>query len=147
MQPYDITTMGAFLNRPRFGYKCIIRQNFIESPCGYNHGYNLYDAQPFSYGDDHLYWKATSSVLLFSLSLVFLIKTIKQVCELNEICFRNRLKRFQCRWITVDEARGKFCLPHNFITLRPRQNGHHFPDDICKHILLNESVEIQFKSH
>ena len=27
-----------------------------------------------------------------------------------------------------------------FNTLRPRQNGHHFPDDILKCIFLNENV-------
>ena len=28
------------------------------------------------------------------------------------------------------------------VTLRPRQNGHHFPDDIFKHSFLNENVSI-----
>ena len=32
-----------------------------------------------------------------------------------------------------------------FNTLRPRQNGRHFPDDIFKHILLNENVWISLK--
>ena len=30
---------------------------------------------------------------------------------------------------------------HTIITLRPRQNGRHFPDDIFKRILLNEKVK------
>ena len=30
-------------------------------------------------------------------------------------------------------------------TLRPRQNGHHFPDDISKGIFLNENVWISIK--
>ena len=30
-------------------------------------------------------------------------------------------------------------------TLRPRQNGHHFPDDIFKCIFLNENVWISVK--
>ena len=35
---------------------------------------------------------------------------------------------------------------HNIVnTLRPRQNGHHFPDDIFKWILLNENIWIQIK--
>ena len=29
-----------------------------------------------------------------------------------------------------------------FNTLRPRQNGHHFPDDILKWIFLNENIQI-----
>ena len=32
-----------------------------------------------------------------------------------------------------------------FNTLRPRQNGHHFPDDIFKYIFLNENVFISIK--
>ena len=32
-----------------------------------------------------------------------------------------------------------------FNTLRPRQNGRHFPDDICKWIFLNENVGISIK--
>ena len=31
-------------------------------------------------------------------------------------------------------------------TLRPRQNDHHFPDDISKCIFLNENVRIAIKS-
>ena len=39
------------------------------------------------------------------------------------------------------------CGPGKFsnITLRPRQNGHHFTDDIFKCILLNENVWISLK--
>ena len=33
------------------------------------------------------------------------------------------------------------------ITLRPRQNGRHFPDDIFKYIFLNENVWIWLRSH
>ena len=33
-----------------------------------------------------------------------------------------------------------------FNTLRPRQNGHHFPDDIWKCIFLNENVQILIKN-
>ena len=43
-------------------------------------------------------------------------------------------------------ARGCRPLVHNclarFNTLRPRQNGHHFPDNIFKCIFLNEKVQI-----
>ena len=34
----------------------------------------------------------------------------------------------------------------NFNTLRPRQDGRHFPDDIFKYIFLNENVWISIKS-
>ena len=34
---------------------------------------------------------------------------------------------------------------HCIKTLRPRQNGHHFPDDIFKYIFLNENVWISHK--
>ena len=37
-----------------------------------------------------------------------------------------------------------FIMPIN--TLRPRQNGHHFPDDIFKCIFLNENVWIMIKN-
>ena len=33
----------------------------------------------------------------------------------------------------------------SFNTLRPRQNGRHFPDDIFKCIFLNENVRISIK--
>ena len=32
-----------------------------------------------------------------------------------------------------------------FNTLRPRQNGHHLPDDLFKHIFLNENIMISIK--
>ena len=32
--------------------------------------------------------------------------------------------------------------PLGFNTLRPRQNGRQFPDDICKRIFLNQNVRI-----
>ena len=34
---------------------------------------------------------------------------------------------------------------HNVYSLRPRQNGHHLPDDIFKCIFLNENVGISLK--
>ena len=37
-------------------------------------------------------------------------------------------------------------LDINFNTLRPRQNGRHFPDDIFKCIFLNENVIISIKN-
>ena len=38
-----------------------------------------------------------------------------------------------------------FSYFHNFNTLRPRQDGRHFPDDIFKCIFLNENVLISIK--
>ena len=41
---------------------------------------------------------------------------------------------------------GTFFFRVSFInTLRPRQNGRHFPDDIFKRIFLNENVRISIK--
>ena len=37
------------------------------------------------------------------------------------------------------------CWNRGFNTLRPRQNGHHFADDIFKSIFLNENVLISIK--
>ena len=39
----------------------------------------------------------------------------------------------------------KMLRSDSFITLRPRQNGRHFTDDIFKHIFLNENVWIPIK--
>ena len=40
----------------------------------------------------------------------------------------------------------KYCIAMcTFNTLRPRQNGHHFPDDLFKHIFLNENIMISIK--
>ena len=36
-------------------------------------------------------------------------------------------------------------VPHNIKTLRPIQNGHHFPDDISNCMFLNENVWISIK--
>ena len=35
--------------------------------------------------------------------------------------------------------------PHHVNTLRPRQNGRHFPDDIFKCIFLNENIWISIE--
>ena len=42
-----------------------------------------------------------------------------------------------CMWLQLQCA-----LLYHFNTLRPRQNGRHFPDNILKCILLNENVSI-----
>ena len=44
-------------------------------------------------------------------------------------------------WLCDDFCRGKLLVN----TLRPRQNGRHFADDICKCIFLNENVWISIK--
>ena len=41
--------------------------------------------------------------------------------------------------------RDGYCLLWHVNTLRPRQDGHHFPDDIFKRIFLNENVWISIK--
>ena len=38
-----------------------------------------------------------------------------------------------------------FCIKNDVNTLRPRQNGRHFADDVFKHILLNENAWISIK--
>ena len=40
---------------------------------------------------------------------------------------------------------GNDCAASMFNSLRPRQNGRHFPDDTFKHIFLNENVRISIK--
>ena len=42
---------------------------------------------------------------------------------------------------TRKTSKLQFC-PFMINTLRPRQNGRHFPDDICEHIFLNEIIGI-----
>ena len=39
----------------------------------------------------------------------------------------------------------KYCLQTRLNTLRPRQNGRFFPDDIFKCIFLDENVRISIK--
>ena len=47
--------------------------------------------------------------------------------------------------ITYSCPRYLFLAPKLFNTLRPRQNGRHFPDDIFKCIFLNEKVLVLIK--
>ena len=62
----------------------------------------------------------------------------KLVCPWPECIFRSLLQ-FLVLWLPENE-----CLtPIN--TLRPRQDGRHFPDDIFKCIFLNENVWIPIK--
>ena len=48
-------------------------------------------------------------------------------------------------WWSSKKAKGWGWHPSNVNTLRPRQNGRHFPDDILKCIFLNENVWISIK--
>ena len=48
-------------------------------------------------------------------------------------------------WWSSKKANGWGWHPSNVNTLRPRQNGRHFPDDILKCIFLNENVWISIK--
>ena len=69
---------------------------------------------------------------------------------------------FECHWLSVKKVTnvkhhmGSILLQRfrpisieiptiKFNTLKPRQNGHHFPDDIFKCIFLNENVWILIK--
>ena len=46
-----------------------------------------------------------------------------------------------------NELRARLCLSQYWLnTLRPRQNGRHFPDDLFKCIFLNENVWISIKN-
>ena len=64
--------------------------------------------------------------------------------------FHYRYKRYPISLVWIDDWRklhviveGAMQLTNtNLNTLRPRQNGHHFPDDIFQWIFLNESVWI-----
>ena len=47
-----------------------------------------------------------------------------------------------CHWITNPYYTTR---PQRFNSLRPRQNGRHFPDDIFKLVFLNENVWIFIK--
>ena len=40
---------------------------------------------------------------------------------------------------------ASLCSDDIFNTLRPRQNGHHFPDDISKCIFLHKNARISIK--
>ena len=53
------------------------------------------------------------------------------------------LDRLPC-WV-IGRNSAYLLIRHGFNTLRPRQNGRHFPDDIFKWIFLNENVWISIK--
>ena len=46
-----------------------------------------------------------------------------------------------CQWSCYATANRPFIV-HRFNTLRPRQNGRHFPDNIFKRVFFNENVWI-----
>ena len=50
-----------------------------------------------------------------------------------------------CYSISIVDADGLVLQNKDINTLRPRQNGRHFPDDIFKYIFLNENVWISLK--
>ena len=55
------------------------------------------------------------------------------------------LWRLEMRHIPWQPLVGHYFVTLSFNTLRPRQNGRHFPDDILKCIFLNEKVWISIK--
>ena len=55
-------------------------------------------------------------------------------------------QRFPSHATPATTRGSKACIiPYEFNTLRPRQNGRHFPDDILKCIFLNENEWISIK--
>ena len=62
-------------------------------------------------------------------------------CE-NHLHKSENLPREFLRPTTLADLPGPECKPNSISSLRPRQNGRHFPDDIFKWIFLNENVWI-----
>ena len=71
---------------------------------------------------------------------------IANVLELLQSCIKPSIyyKSYQTICALLWWGTGLFCGHHPglFITLRPRQNGRHFPDDIFKCLFFNENVWI-----
>ena len=60
---------------------------------------------------------------------------------------KNEWLKFTWYTIPYDQQvlNNEWAITHGVYTLRPRQNGRHFPDDIFKCIFLNENVRISIK--
>ena len=52
---------------------------------------------------------------------------------------------FAPKWTATFENTGRHSLNYPFNTLRPRQNGRHFTEDLFKYIILNENIWISIK--
>ena len=83
-----------------------------------------------------------------SLSLNQLIQIVSN--EIHYSPFYCNGEIFGCQRYTENKSNDFDATPRNDIlegvnTLRPRQNGRHFPDDIVKCVFLNENVWISIK--
>ena len=61
---------------------------------------------------------------------------------LNELMYLSTCTHTMLKHLSVNKELFK---KYSFNTLRPKQNGHHFADDICKWLFLNENVWIPIK--
>ena len=73
------------------------------------------------------------------LGAIFLKIELSNILLVRELCKENH--DFRVRWLTHVYIARPQCVN----TLRPRQNGRHFPDDIFECIFLNENVFISIK--
>ena len=71
----------------------------------------------------------------------------RDMCNLwpDQIVFKWEQHVFYKLWIMIWSILYKWYTDTAFNTLRPRQNGRHFADDILKCIFLNENVWIPIK--
>ena len=72
--------------------------------------------------------------------MAFDVASANRIVVIVVICIQWR--ELVCPFTTLDLFKGHF---HTYNTLRPSQNGRHFPYDIFKCIFLNENVWIPFQ--
>ena len=77
----------------------------------------------------------------YTLTLLFYLSLIRCVWYMNKNQIDVLFNSNPC-WLTFQIITWSWCLN----TLRPRQDGRHFPDNIFKCIFLNENVWISIKS-
>ena len=66
-------------------------------------------------------------------------------CRLIDISIERHTGGYVVRIIQIDQASSPWNIRYTANTLRPRQNGRHFADDIFMCIFLNEDVWIPMK--
>ena len=86
-------------------------------------------------------WKTTSPMQPFSCFRTIVGPDDKQLSDVDHVYWDHEIfttnTNYICWWC------GRWPHSHHlFNRLKPRQNGHHFPDDIFKCILMNENVWI-----
>ena len=83
--------------------------------------------------------------MLYPLNAIF----DKDISLFNSATYLSQENRFEkctpLQPIIIHSITATTCAHNQFNTLRPRQNGRHFPDDIFKCIFLNENVWISIK--